>query len=242
MRIHQLLRRHIRGRSDNNAGHRHRGHYAVRKFRYAEIGQHRCAVLGEQDIVRLDVTVDDSVPVHHVKGGGNPHGYVYGIGGRDSSALLDHVGKAAPGHIFHDNIAQSGIRILSEVIHGHQIFVPDLSRKLGFAREAAAQLVGHFVWVHHLNGKLRPLGGPDKIDRPHTALSEQFFHHVVAKAVSRLERIYAMIIRHMTSPLFVTCPSARKKTNTRPDDAENRQGSQNPRHDSFKQTNSSPSG
>ena len=118
VRVHHLLRRHVRGRTDDHARRRHRRLVlVVRELRHAKVRQLRRPVSVEHDVVGLDVPVDHAVPVRHLEGKGDLGGDRDCLGYWQRALRGKPILHAAARHVVHDDVAKARIRVFAHVVH-----------------------------------------------------------------------------------------------------------------------------
>ena len=129
-----LLGRHVVGRADRNAGGRElRG--LVERFRDAEVHElhHALAILGvgQHDVVRLQIAMDDAVPVNRRQRRRHLLEQRDRKAGLHAVATLDHVLQARAVDELHRDV-QGAVGGLAEVGHPHDVGMVQCGRGARF--------------------------------------------------------------------------------------------------------------
>ena len=144
----------------------------------AEVGHLEPAVGGDQDVLRLDVTVHDPGRVRRREPVEHPgHDLQRGRGG-EPPAVPEQPLERAPGHELHRQVQERAVGAL--VVDGDHVLLRQPRHRLGLADEPADEfLVPGQLGVHDLERHLavQPrIGGP--VDRGHPAVRDARGHRV----------------------------------------------------------------
>ncbi len=122
----------------------------VDRARQAEVGDLDPAVVGEQDVLRLHVTVQDAGVVGGREGGEHRLDHRQGPGGRHRRFLADQVAHRQAGDVLHHQ--EERPVVVTGVEDGDHVVVGEPGGGAGLALEAAYELlvVGQ-PFVHHLD-------------------------------------------------------------------------------------------
>ena len=155
----------------------------------AEVGDLDPAVLGDQDVLRLDVAMDVAGAVRGGQGLQDGIDDGQGLGRRQGAVGAQDVADRVPGHVLHDQVGDSGVVAL--VVDGHRVGAVQPCRGPCLALESVdeARIRGERR-VHDLDGhravqpKIRP-----PVDRGHPAAGEEGLDAVPAVQDPALQRV-----------------------------------------------------
>ncbi|MQY16850.1 hypothetical protein SRB5_70530 [Streptomyces sp. RB5] len=137
---HRLLRGHVRGAADGDAGAGEAGGVDVEDGGDAEVQDGEVALGADHDVAGLEVAVDDRDGVH----GGEDRAELGGHGGGPVAGvrlvLGEVVGEVGALNVLHDEVQL--VAVGPRVVHGDQPRMPDAGGDPAFAQEAAAQVAG----------------------------------------------------------------------------------------------------
>ena len=149
-----LLRRHIVQRAHHRTG---LGHVRIGQPGDAEIQNLQDIVVGNNQIDRLDIPVDNPRPVRMRKSGAQLVDVFELRIERQRQPALNFLEQRLATDVFHGDIGLP--LVVADVIDGDDVGVCQPGRRPGFAREAFAQLVGLEVAAQeHLDGDV-PIEG-----------------------------------------------------------------------------------
>ncbi len=172
----QLLGRQVSERAENLAGERK---IALLQLGNSEIRDLCPAVRGDQDVGRLDITVDDVLGVSVIERLGHLLDQPERLGhGRGSQFRVGQKAiEGLPLDVLHDDVGCLGSRVFVDVVDGNDPRVRELARRLRLADEAPPVLV--FLLrgrPHHADGFESDdpayLGVLRPIDRPHRPVAQ----------------------------------------------------------------------
>ena len=159
-------------------------------LRETEVGQFGDASLGDEDVVRLDVPMDDVARMGMLEGAGNVEGDVHRIADRQLTEAGDQrVGTAAV-HVLENEIVLAGRLILGHAEAANDVRMVHRHAAAGFAvKTIDVALVASEAVGEHLNGNLLLVPfAVAKVDRPHAALAELAEDAIITEAVQLTHR------------------------------------------------------
>ena len=157
-----LFRREVLRGADHRGGLRHRGRRIIQGAGDAEVHDLHLAGVGQHNVGRLDIAVDDPGLVGRLQGIRHRLEHARGFFDRHGAILTDDVAQGAALHVLHDDIGhhQAVDVLFTRVEDGNDVRVVELAGILGLAAESLAEVdVARHVGAQHLDGDGAPQNG-----------------------------------------------------------------------------------
>ena len=179
--ISGLFRRHIRRGPEYGRCHRDHRILFVGRFGDAQVGKLCGTVRREHDVVGFDVPVDHVMGTGRRKGVRDLRNDPQRLVGRNPVRFLQKVPHAPARDIVHDDVVLAVFGVLSGVVDGDQVRMPDLAGELRLPDETVDELfvLGCDVGGQDLQREKRVKHiVPHKIYGPHAPLPQLFYDRV----------------------------------------------------------------
>ena len=146
LRVHHLLRRHVRRRTDDHVGHRQRLLLELSLLGNAQIRKPRKSIRAKENVMRLDVAMDDTMALSLHQGvrdlTDQSDGLVHPKRALlEPEALHETVVQAAAGQVVHQHESEPGLGVASDLVDLDHVRMVNRHGDLRLAEKASDRIV-----------------------------------------------------------------------------------------------------